>query len=107
MIDQPTMCLIAVLGPILALEIGWVVGWLTRSDTMANAIGKEELDVWFKYHAPTILDVPKFEAIRNKARELAETILMNTPPSADQTVAIRLVREAVMVANASIACGGR
>ena len=31
-------------------------------------------------------------------------ILLNTPPCADQSAAIRLVREAVMTANASIVC---
>jgi len=38
--------------------------------------------------------------------ELALVILEHTPPSADQSAAIRKVREAVMTANASIACGG-
>jgi len=28
-IDQPTMCLIALLGPILGFELGFVAGWLT------------------------------------------------------------------------------
>jgi hypothetical protein len=34
-------------------------------------------------------------------------IVALTPPSADQTAAIRKVREAVFTANAAIACGGR
>ena len=40
-------------------------------------------------------------------RPLAETIVLNTPASADQTAAIRLIREAVMTANAAIACDGK
>jgi hypothetical protein len=34
-------------------------------------------------------------------------IVAQTPESADQSVAVRKVREAVMAANAAIACGGR
>jgi hypothetical protein len=69
--------------------------------------GKEDLVNWFSYHAPTPDDIPKYGAIRQAALEFTEVILVNTPPSADQTVAIRRVREAVMIANASIACRGR
>ncbi len=29
-IDQPTMCLIAIFGPVIAFEVGFVVGWFTR-----------------------------------------------------------------------------
>jgi hypothetical protein len=47
-----------------------------------------------------------YEAIRKKARELAETILEVTPMSADQQAALRHVREAVMTANAAIALKG-
>ena len=60
----------------------------------------------FTYHSPTQDQIPKYEAIREKAKELGEVIVANTPPSADQTAAIRLLREAVMTANASIALGG-
>jgi hypothetical protein len=67
----------------------------------------QELANWFVYHAPTPEDLPKYEAIRNAAYVFCEVILKHTPPSADQTVAIRRVREAVMAANASIACKGK
>jgi hypothetical protein len=67
----------------------------------------EDLENWFTYHPPTAEDVPKFEYLRAAAHEFAKVILMNTPPSADQTAAIRKVREAVMTANAAIACGGK
>jgi hypothetical protein len=70
-------------------------------------IGPEELENWFTYHAPSPDQLPKYEMIRAKALEFAKAIVNNTPPSADQTVAIRKVREAVMIANASIACGGK
>lgn len=61
----------------------------------------------FSYHAPTQEQIPKYEAIRAKAKEFAQVIVDNTPGSADQTAAIRLLREAVMTANASIALNGK
>lgn len=70
-------------------------------------ITKDNITNWFTYHTPTPEQLPKYEAIRSKARELAEVLIANTPTSADQSAAIRLLREAVMTANASIACGGQ
>ncbi len=70
-------------------------------------IGLEEIDNWFTYHEPTEADRVAYVAIREKAKELAKVILVNTPPSADQTSAIRKLRECVWVANSSIACQGK
>jgi hypothetical protein len=67
-------------------------------------ITKEDLDNWFTYHAPTNAQLPLYEKLRSAARHFADVILECTPPSADQSDAIRKVREAVMTANASIAC---
>ena len=61
----------------------------------------------FTYHAPSTEDVERREVIRDAARHLAAVIVANTPACADQTDAIRKVREAVMTANAAIALGGR
>lgn len=61
----------------------------------------------FTYHSPSAEQLPKYEAIREKAKELGNVIVANTPASADQTAAIRLLREAVMTANASIALDGK
>lgn len=66
-----------------------------------------QLANWFSYHAPTPKDVPSFTQIRQAGHVLAEIIRDLTPPGADQSAAIRKVREAVMTANAAIACGGR
>lgn len=68
---------------------------------------EEQISVWFTYHKPSEDQLPKYAAIRDAAKALALCIAQNTPRCADQTVAIRKVREAVMVANASIACGGK
>ena len=70
-------------------------------------ISQEHLDNWFVYHTPTPDQIPKYGAIREAGKRLAECILENTPSSADQSDAIRKVREAVMTANAAIACDGK
>jgi hypothetical protein len=67
----------------------------------------EKIDNWFTYHSTETEDIPKYEAIRRAAKEFADVIEKNTPPSADQTAAFRKIREAVMTANASIACKGK
>ena len=71
------------------------------------AITNDELENWLTYHAPTDGQPEKYEAIREAARSFARAIVKYTPPSADQTAAIRKIREAVMTANAAIACGGK
>lgn len=67
---------------------------------------EERIEQWFTYHSPTAEQVIRYAAIRDKAKELAVVIAANTPQCADQTAALRTLREAVMTANASIACGG-
>jgi hypothetical protein len=64
----------------------------------------EEIENWFTYHAPTPAQLEGYTAIRDKAKELAHTINTHAPESADKTASIRQLREAVMMANASIAC---
>lgn len=69
---------------------------------------KDQLDNWFMHHPPRDeATVQKYEALRAAGRAFAEVIASLTPPSADQTAAIRKVREAVMTANAAIACEGK
>ena len=58
------------------------------------------------YHAPTADDLPAYQEIRDAGLALAQSIVKNTPASADQTAAIRKVREAVMTANSARACKG-
>ena len=60
----------------------------------------------FTYHAPSEGDAKAYNVLRKKGLELALTIDRLCPPSADRTVAIRQLREALMTANASIATGG-
>lgn len=70
---------------------------LTETETLAEL---------FKYHAPNEVTIPKYAAINQAAKNFAEVILQNCPPSADRSDAIRKIREARMTANASIALNG-
>lgn len=66
-----------------------------------------DLDNIFTYHSPSAEQLPKYQALRTSAKAFAQAIVDNTPAGADQSAAIRHVREAVMTANASIALGGK
>lgn len=66
-----------------------------------------KLPNWFTYHQPTAEQVEYYRLLREGGMMLARTIVLLCPPSADRSVALRKVREAIMSANASIACGGR
>lgn len=67
-------------------------------------ISDHDLENWFMYHSPSEDQIPKYHAIREAGKAFAKVVRDNTPSSPDQTVAIRKIREAVMVANQSIAC---
>ncbi len=60
----------------------------------------------FTYHSPSPDQLPKYEAIREAGKVLAEAIVANTMPCADQSAALRKVRESVMTANAAVALHG-
>lgn len=74
---------------------------------MACTFIEEDLEDIFSYHKPTADQLPKYEAVREAAKLFAKVVRDNCPASADRTVAIRKIREAVMVANASIALEGK
>jgi hypothetical protein len=79
-------------------------------------ITQAQLDIWFEYHNPEEIAVElgvdldevieSFAQIRECGRALAMKIVERCPPCADTTAAVRKIREAVMTANAAIACGG-
>lgn len=60
----------------------------------------------FTYHTPRSEQLPKYEKLRAAALVFAEVVVENTPIGADQSAAIRHIREAVMTANAAIALDG-
>jgi hypothetical protein len=68
---------------------------------------QNKIDNWFTYHPATPEDAEHYSAIRAAGKALAEAIVAHSPASADQTAAIRKVREAVATANAAVACKGQ
>lgn len=62
-----------------------------------------DLNNMFTYHAPSGTQACRYHDIREAGKHMAQVILASTPPSADQSAAIRQVRQAVMTANAAIA----
>ena len=63
----------------------------------------EQIENIFSYHTPKQDQIPRYNIIREKAKELALVIVENTPASAEQTLAIRSLHAATMHANSSIA----
>lgn len=63
-----------------------------------------ELDNLFTHHSPTPEQVERYRRLRKAAKEFAKVVVLETPASADQSAALRKIREAVMTANAAIAC---
>lgn len=66
----------------------------------------ENIDDVFTYHAPDDQQRVAYEQIRDGAKALARIILEQTPKCGDQQAALRLLREAVMTANAAVALHG-
>lgn len=66
------------------------------------------IEHWFSYHPPKgEVDVEKYQRIREAGKQFALVVAENTPNCADQSAALRKIREAVMTANAAIACDGK
>lgn len=62
----------------------------------------------FTYHPPEDgVQVANYETLRDAAKHLGMVIWKNCPAGSDKTKAIELLRQAVMMANASIALRGR
>ena len=57
----------------------------------------------FTYHAPLEGQPERYEALRDKAKELAKLILALCPPSRERAVALTELETSVFWANASIA----
>lgn len=77
--------------------------WGPREEDMPFKTTPEDVTHMFTYHPPKPEQIPKYTELREAAETFAQTILRLTPGCADQTAAIRKVREAVMTANAAIA----
>jgi hypothetical protein len=70
--------------------------------TELNPDERAAIDTLFTYHAPTPDQIEGLRLVREQAKEFADVIVMCCPRSADRSAALRLLREAVMTANASI-----
>lgn len=66
----------------------------------------DKIEQAFTYHSPEPDQIPKYSAIRGKAKEFGQLLDDLLPNCADKSAAIRLLRECVMTANASIALKG-
>lgn len=64
-----------------------------------------DLDNLFTHHPPKGDQIERYKLLRDQAKAFAEAIDDNVPDGPDKSAAIRKVREAVMTANAGIACG--
>lgn len=62
-----------------------------------------QLENNFKYHAPKGNQTERYEALRNKAKELAHMIDELCPNSREKSLAMTNLEQASMWANASIA----
>jgi len=65
---------------------------------------KKELENAFTYHAPTEDQVKDYNKIRSEGKRLATVINKLCPDSRERSLALTKIREAVMWANAAIAC---
>lgn len=60
------------------------------------------IENFFTYHTPNQNQIDAMKDLRDRAKELAYRIEELCPPSPDRTVAVRKLRECIMIANASI-----
>ena len=65
---------------------------------------KSDLDNRYTYHEPKGTQAHRYEILREKAKELAQTINDLCPDSREKSLAHTNLERAVMWANKSIAC---
>jgi len=63
-----------------------------------------DLDNLFTHHPPKGDQCQRYAEIREAAKAFAGVVVICCPPSADKAAAITKIREAMMSANAAIAC---
>jgi hypothetical protein len=72
-------------------------------DPVSAAITSADLENLFAHHPPTGDQVERYEQLRACGLEFAKLIVQLTPRSLQQTLAIRTVKNALMLANEAIA----
>jgi len=79
---------------------------VTPQEATSRAISQSELNTWFDLREnPNNEQRTKIATLRNQGKELAQAILLSTPPGPDQIEAIRMVREAVLLAGQAVVLG--
>jgi hypothetical protein len=73
--------------------------------TGVESMSDKDLDDWISYPVPQAGQSEKCETIRAAGKSFVQVVCDCTPPGADQTAAVRKIREAVYAANAAIALG--
>lgn len=63
----------------------------------------EEIENRFSYHRPTEDQLPKYEKIRDKGKEMALLLIKLCPDSRELSTALTKLDEVVMHSNAAIA----
>lgn len=69
--------------------------------------GNLDLDTLFTYHPPLPDQIGRYETLRMQGRAMAQQVAEHCPPSPERSIALTKIREAVMWANAAIACNER
>ena len=62
-----------------------------------------EMDNRFSYHTPKNDQIDRYQKIRDKAKEFAELVMLYSPKSREQSLALTNIEQASMWANAAIA----
>lgn len=66
-----------------------------------------EIENLFTYHSPEPHQIPLYTKVREEAKRFALVVSEITPVSPEQTLAIRAIHQASMMANAAIALHSR
>lgn len=74
-----------------------------KDNKVPDIMDAEEINKRFTYHAPQGNQSELYEELRRKARALATFIILETPASREQSLAITKLEEAIFWANAGIA----
>lgn len=64
---------------------------------------QKRLDNDYKYHAPKDDQQERYVILRQGGKQMAELIVMHVPPSREQSVALTLLEQVIIEANAGIA----
>lgn len=66
-------------------------------------ITQNEIENRFTYHAPKGDQTDRYQLLRDAAKNLAALIIISTPESREQSIALTNLEQAIFWANASIA----